>query len=134
METVEDNNNFLTNRREVKIIVEAEKNPSFEEASDLIVKEFKADKELVVVSGIKGKFGRNTFLIQAVIYKSKEDKENFEGKKEVKPKQAQTQEQPVTEQTPEQKPAEEKVEEVKEEKVQVQEEAKIEDKKAEKVE
>ena len=84
MKIIEDKENDLLNRREVKIIIEAGKNPSFEEADNLIIKEFKAEKENIVVKSIKGKFGRDTFLITAFIYKSKEDKEKLEKKKEKK--------------------------------------------------
>lgn len=107
MEITEEKDNFLTNRKEIKIIVGAEKNPSFDEALDLICREFKADKELVVVRGIKGKFGRNTFLISSFIYKSKEDKEKFEKKKKAEIK---TEEKPAAEQKPEEKKEEAKKE------------------------
>ena len=84
MEIIEDKENFLLNRREVKVIVEAEKNPGFEEAENMISEQFKVEKENIIVKGIKGKFGRNTFLITAFIYKSKEDKEKIERKKKEK--------------------------------------------------
>ena len=84
MEIIEDKKNSLCNRREVKVIAEAEKNPSVEEAINLIAEEFKADKENIVINLIKGKFGRSTFLISAFVYKSKEDKEKIEPKKKVK--------------------------------------------------
>jgi len=74
MKTIEDKNNELLNRREVKVIVEAEKNPGFPEACKIVSDKFKSAEELIEVNGIKGKFGRNTFLISAFIYKNKEDK------------------------------------------------------------
>lgn len=81
---LEEKKNFLINRKEIKVIVKAEKNPNREEASSILEKEFKADKENIVVKGVKGKFGRNTFLISAFIYDSKEDKEKFEPKEKEK--------------------------------------------------
>jgi len=84
MEILEQKENHLLNRKEIKIIVEAEKNPNYNEASEMIVKEFKGDKENIVVKLVRGKFGRGTFLISGFIYKSKEDKEKFEPKKKVK--------------------------------------------------
>jgi len=83
MEILEDKDNFLFNRKEVKIVVKAEKNPGFEEAGKIISEQFKADKENFVVKEVQGKFGRKTFLISAFIYKSKEDKEKYEPKKAV---------------------------------------------------
>ena len=80
MKIVEDKNNSLLKRREIKIIVEAEKNPSMQEAGKLILEHFKTQEENVAVKQIKGKFGRNTFLITANIYYNKEDKEKTESK------------------------------------------------------
>ena len=88
MEVLEEKENFLLDRKEIKIIVDAEKNPSYVEALNLVSEKFKAEKDNVVIKGIKGKFGRDTFLISAFIYKSKEDKEKFEKKKEKKAEQA----------------------------------------------
>ena len=84
MNIVEDKDNFLFNRKEVKVIVEAEKNPSYEEASSIVSEQFKSEKDNVLIKEVKGKFGRNTFLISAFIYKTKEDKEKFEPKKKEK--------------------------------------------------
>jgi len=112
-EILEEQDNFLTNRKEIKIIVKAEKNPSFEEASNLLQEKYKTEKDLIVIRQIKGKFGRNTFLISAFIYKSKEDKEKFELKKKQEKKkeeQAQATQQAQPEQKTEEKPAEEKEE------------------------
>lgn len=93
MKTIEDKENSLLNRREIKIVTEAEKNPSFSDAENLLADKFKADKELIVIKNIKGKFGRNTFLITSFIYKNKEEKEKLEKKKEKKVEAGQ--EQPV---------------------------------------
>lgn len=81
MKIIEDKNNEVLGRKEVKIIVEAEKNPGLVRASELISSQFKSLGELVVIKKVAGKFGRNTFLIEAFIYKSKEDKEKIEPKK-----------------------------------------------------
>lgn len=92
MKIIEDKNNELLNRRELKIIVEAEKNPSFPEAFKLVQEKFKAQEELIEIKEIKGKFGRSTFLIGAFIYKNKEDKDKLEKKKEKKTGQVQAEE------------------------------------------
>jgi len=91
MKILEEKENNLLNRKEVKIIVEAAKNPSFQEAENWIAEKFKAEKELIVIKGIKGKFGRNTFLITSFIYKSKEAKEKLEKKKEKKQEESKEQ-------------------------------------------
>jgi len=123
MKVLKDFKNDLLKRREISIVIKADKNPSFIEAVDMIEKEFKVDKELIVARNIKGKFGRKTFLITAYIYDSKEAKESIEPKPEKKegeggeqaaPAQAPPEESP-TEAPKEEAPAEEKKEESKEE-------------------
>ncbi len=112
MQILEDKENFLMNRREMRVVVEAEKNPSYEQATNMISQEFKADKENIVIKQVKGKFGRNTFLISAFIYKTKEDKERFEPKK----KEEEKKEEEKAEQTKEEKPEDKKEEKKAEEK------------------
>lgn len=84
MKVIEDKNNILLNRKEVKIIIESSKNPSIAEANEKIAEHFKADKEGIAVKNIKGKFGRSTFLITANIYNNKDTKEAVEPKKKEK--------------------------------------------------
>ncbi len=84
MKIIEDKENFMLNRREIKMVVEASKNPSYDEALVIISNHFKASPENVVVNNVKGKFGRDTFLVSGFIYKTKEDKEKFEPKAKVK--------------------------------------------------
>lgn len=88
MKVLSNKENILLNRNEVKIIVEAEKNPSYDEALVMLTKEFKAVPEAIAIHQVKGKFGRRTFLISAFVYKSQEDKEKFEPKKKEKKKAA----------------------------------------------
>ena len=79
--------NELMKRREVEIIRESEKNPSFADASKWISEEFKAPEENIMVENVKGKFGKGTFLIRASIYDTKELKEEAV-KRLTKPKKA----------------------------------------------
>jgi len=72
---LEQKENKFFNRKEVKIILEAGKNPGFEDAATAVAEQLKADKENIFVKKIKGKFGRDTFLISAEIYKNKEDRD-----------------------------------------------------------
>ena len=91
MRILAEKDNFLFDRKEVKVVVDAEKNPSFQEAENIISEHFKADKDLIVIKQIKGKFGRRSFLIISFIYKSVQDKERIErkkGKKEEKKEEA----------------------------------------------
>lgn len=94
METIEEKENNVLNRKEVKVIVEAPKSPGFDEAVSVICERFKCEKDNVAVKSIKGKFGRNTFLISSFIYKTKEDKERTEPKSK---KKTQTQTAPKAE-------------------------------------
>ena len=84
MEVVKDLKNDLLKRREVKLVIESEKNPGFAEAIERIVSKFGANKDLIVINNVKSKFGRNTFLIDAFIYHSVEDRKKFEPEAKVK--------------------------------------------------
>jgi len=125
MEVLKDNHNELLRRREINIVVSMDKNPSFTEAEDIIVKEFKTDKENVVIKGISGKFGRKTFLIKAFIYDNKETKEEIEPKsKKKKGEEGETAPAPVAEAPKEEKKEESKPEEEKKEEAKQEEEKK----------
>lgn len=107
MEIIENKQNPFLKRREIKIIVEAVKNPTMQEAVKMVVEQFKAVEDSITIKKIKGKFGRKTFLVEANIYNNKEDKEKIEAKPKVKKQAGQIEE----EEKPEKK--EEKVEEKK---------------------
>ena len=87
LENKKEKRNELMKRREVELIRESEKNPSFAEVSKLISEEFKAPEENIMVENVKGKFGRNTFLMRASIYDTKELKDAAV-KRLIKPKKA----------------------------------------------
>jgi len=74
-EIKKDFRNELLKRREIELTVEAEKTPSFSEASKILSEELKVPEEQVLVEAVRGSFGRKTFLIRALIYDSKELKE-----------------------------------------------------------
>lgn len=84
MKIIQNKENPLLRRREVKLIIEAEKNPTMQEAAKTVAEQFKTAEENLAVKLVKGKFGRNTFLITANIYNSKEDKDNVEPKAKAK--------------------------------------------------
>ena len=75
MEIKKDIKNELVGRREVKFILDSEKNPSFVEVTKLVADTFKADEETILIEAIKGKFGVKTFLISASIYNTKDQRE-----------------------------------------------------------
>lgn len=83
---MKDSKNELLKRREIKLVVANEKNPGFANAMKIISEQFKADEKNIVVKEVKSKFGRDTFLIDALIYDSPEDKERIEPKKKEKKK------------------------------------------------
>lgn len=87
MELIRDLKNELMRRYEVKLVVKADKNPGMKEAARMISEKFKAPQDAIAIKELKSKFGRDTFLIDAFIYKSKEDKEKMEPKKKVKKKE-----------------------------------------------
>jgi len=84
MKTVSDFKNDLLNRREIKLVFEAEKNPGFSGGKEKIIEQFKVKDDLIVVRGVKSKFGRNTFLVDAFVYDSAEALKKFEPKSKTK--------------------------------------------------
>lgn len=87
MEVKKDIKNDLLGRREVHGLVTSDKTPSFAEISKKMSEKFKAPEDQIMVENVKGKFGRNTFLVKASIYNSKELKdESF--KRLIKPKKS----------------------------------------------
>ena len=71
MEVKKNIKNDLFGRKEIEIILTAEKTPSFAEISKMLSEHFKAAEDEIMVENVKGMFGRNTFLIKACIYDSK---------------------------------------------------------------
>ena len=121
MEVVKDIKNDLLKRREVKVIIHNSGNPGFAGAEKVVDEKFKANPEVTIINNVKSKFGRDTFLIDAFIYDSVEDKNRLhviEEKKEEESAQASTSPSAeiTKEEKKEEKPVEEKVEEVKGEK------------------
>lgn len=86
MKIIEDKQNSLLRRREIKAIVEVEKNPTMEEAAKKVAEQFKAQEDNIAIKLVRGKFGRNTFLIAANIYNNQEDKDKTEPKAKKKEK------------------------------------------------
>ena len=76
--------NSLLHRKEVKFIVESESNPGFANALKMVSDKYNAKEDLIAVKRVEGKFGRNTFLVDAFIYDSVESKDKIEPKKKVK--------------------------------------------------
>jgi ribosomal protein S24E len=87
MDTIKDFRNDLLKRREVKLVVTADKNPGFADATKAIADKFKSNEDVIVVRTLKSKFGRDSFLIDAFIYDSVQDKNTFEPKKKEKKKE-----------------------------------------------
>jgi ribosomal protein S24E len=87
MKVIKDFKNDLLKRREVKIVMNAEKNPGFANALKMVAEHFKVGENVIAVKELKSKFGRDTFLVDASIYQNVKDKEMIEPKKKVKKKE-----------------------------------------------
>ncbi len=81
---IKDFRNDLLKRREVKVVITAEKNPGMADASKTMAEHFKACDDCIVINTLKSKFGRDTFLIDAFVYDSAADKLRVEPKKKEK--------------------------------------------------
>jgi len=86
MEVIQQTRNELLKRNEIKGIVTSSGNFGFENAMKTVAEKLKAAEENIVLKNVKSKFGRDTFLIEALIYDSKEDREKIEPKKKEKKK------------------------------------------------
>jgi ribosomal protein S24E len=73
MNITKQTRNDLLKRQEINFIVEAPKNPSFEEAKKMLAHELKKPEDHITVNSVYGKFGRDTFLVKSYVYDSKEE-------------------------------------------------------------
>lgn len=84
MKVIKDLKNDLLNRREVKLVMVSSSNPGNINAIKYVSEHFKAGEEVIAVKEVKSKFGRDSFLIDANIYDSEDDKKRIEPKKKEK--------------------------------------------------
>lgn len=115
---LEEKENPLFNRKEVKFNIDAQVTPSKADVGKFISEKFSAQPETIKIKGIHGGFGSKTFTISSNIYKTREDLEKTEPKQKEKEK-VKPEEKPMEvlkEEIKEEKPIEEKPEEKKEDK------------------
>jgi len=111
---LEERENPLFARREIKFNVEAEVTPSHVEVEKLISEKFSASSETMKIRGIHGRFGSRIFTISVNIYNSREDRDKTEPKSKKEEKEAEEQPatgQPVIEEPKQEEKSEEKIEE-----------------------
>ena len=77
---IEERENPLFKRKEIKLSVDAEVTPSHADARKIISEKFSTNEENIRIKNILGKFGSKTFTISANIYVSEQDKLDTEGK------------------------------------------------------
>jgi ribosomal protein S24E len=104
LKILEEKNNQLFNRKEVKASVNAEVAPSRAEIEKLLSEKYSAKEGAIKIKGIRGRFGSNIFNIEANIYASKEDRDRTEPLFKKKEKEAAK---PKAPEQPAEKPAEE---------------------------
>lgn len=80
----EEKVNPLFSRKEINAEVQADSVPSRADVEKLVSEKLKAPIENIKIENIKGKFGINVFTVNALIYDSKEAKDNIEPKPKVK--------------------------------------------------
>jgi len=78
---IEEKENGLFGRKEIKGEVVSEVTPSRTEILAVLAKKFSTPEENVKIRGIHGKFGSKTFEVTANIYSSREEKDIVEIKK-----------------------------------------------------
>ena len=84
---LEEKQNPLFNRKEVKIEIESALPPSKAEATKIVSEKFSSSEDKVKLEKIDSRFGSSKFIIIAKVYGSLEEKERIEPKiKQKKPK------------------------------------------------
>jgi len=81
LKVLDEKHNLLFDRRELKALVVSEVTPNRLKVLDLISKKFTCPLENIKITGIKGGFGTNDFIIKANVYGSKENMHMLELKK-----------------------------------------------------
>jgi ribosomal protein S24E len=81
LKILEEKNNALFKRKEVKATLESEITPSRSNILELLSKHFSVSPENIKIRAIRGNFGIKVFNIEANIYESVEEKNIVEIKK-----------------------------------------------------
>jgi len=77
---IEEKENSLFKRKEIKFSVDSEVNPSHADARKIVSEKFSTPEENIRIKKILGKFGSKNFTILVNIYASEQDKLDTEGK------------------------------------------------------
>lgn len=78
---IEEKENKLFKRKEIRAAMESEITPSRNSVLDLLSKKFSVPSDNIKIKSIKGNFGMKTFTILANIYQSAHEKDALEVKK-----------------------------------------------------
>jgi ribosomal protein S24E len=84
MNIIKEDKNKLLKRNEITAVFEADSNPGLEKLQKDLSTHFKSESENIIVNKLVNNFGTNSFMVNALIYDSKEDKEKIEPKKKEK--------------------------------------------------
>lgn len=89
MELIEEKQNQLLNRKELKLnISELKSPPSMDVARKMVSEKFSVPEENIHINKIAGKFGSNGFTVLANIYNSTSEREKFHVRKKKEKKGA----------------------------------------------
>lgn len=80
MEIISDKKNVLLNRREIVCKMESSSNPGFAQAIKEISAETGASEEVIAIKKLGSSYGSSSFIIDAFLYNSAEDKLSIEPK------------------------------------------------------
>ena len=83
---MEESNNVLLKRKEIRFVVKEQSNPGFEKVKSILVEKLKVSPEVVAIKKIKNNFGTHEFVVKAFVYNSEKDRLKIEPK--VKEKKA----------------------------------------------
>ncbi|MFA5953248.1 MAG: hypothetical protein WC812_01520 [Candidatus Pacearchaeota archaeon] len=74
---IENRDNLLFRRKEVKLEVDTDVTPSREDAKKMISEKIKCPVDCVHILKIEGKFGESLFTISAEVYNNERDKKEY---------------------------------------------------------
>ena len=80
MKILQENKNDLLRRKEIIFSVEAGTNPGLEGVKKMLMENTKSAEENIAIKFVKNNFGAHSFIAEAFIYDSKDDKDKIEPK------------------------------------------------------
>ena len=83
MEIKREFRNELLGRKEMRLVLNSDSNPGFQEAIKHVVKKLNVEEDRIVINNVINRFGSSSFLIDFFVYDSVSHKNKIEPKKKL---------------------------------------------------